>query len=131
MGYDNECPQLVDKETNPLSYDIFAEDEHCSQCYDEYECDAVSICIPSNLNNCGVCSLVTCYGNINDAADLQNVLEGSNAVPMWWRSLLMVTAASMLVVCCWGSCYMSKPMLRRRQSIGGENALRNEMIPVS
>ena len=74
--------------------------------------------------------MVTCFGDINNANDVQNILEGSNSIDMWWRSLLILTAFSMLLVCVWGTCHMSKVTIMR-QALGGGHPLRRDMIPVS
>lgn len=74
------------------------EDEDGLQC--EGQCDL------GNDGECGVCTMVICMGDLNDAENINAGLYGMGALEIWERALLLASVVILGCVCCWGLCYL-------------------------
>mmetsp|Transcript_31269 Transcript_31269/g.27504 ORF Transcript_31269/g.27504 Transcript_31269/m.27504 type:complete len:117 (+) Transcript_31269:100-450(+) len=79
------------------------------KCYGEYDDTGAQCAGQCNLGEngeCGVCSMVICMGDLNDAENINAGLYGMGALDIWERALLLASVVILGCVCCWGLCYL-------------------------
>lgn len=91
------------------------------QCYGKYEDDGLQCDGVCNLRDvtCGVCTIVICMGDLNNAENINAGLYGMGALDIWERALLLASVVILGCVCCWGICYLC---------CGGSNSLMNRAL---
>ena len=75
------------------------------QCYGKYEDDGLQCDGICNLRDvsCGVCTIVICMGDLNDAENIDGGLYGIGALDIE-SALLLASVVILGCVSCWGFC---------------------------
>ena len=142
--YHKQCPQIVERTAtathgngsateqqsgpqllNPLIFKLYSEQQGCMR-GDADEAGCQGVCDLSGGDaECGVCSIVLCFGDVNDENDIMNLVQGSQSLAMWKRALLFSSVTTLGAISMWGICTVE------RRARGAEGSRGGDMMPVS